>query len=86
MTKPFRGEIHNWKAGFFDKTRHPFEVETLGYCIIGKPEGHPSFTGWIKTSPVVKYNEVDQTVETLNSLYKLVGPPQIQENAKLIRP
>lgn len=84
--KPFKGNIHNWKVAYFDKTRHPFEVETQGYCIIGKPEGHPSFTGWIKTSPVVKFNQDDLTIETLNSRYQLVGSQVVQERLNYIQP
>lgn len=86
MEKPFRGEIHNWALHYFDKTRHPFEEETLGCCIRGRPACHPYFEGWIMTSPIVKFNQVTLAIETLNSRYQLVGKQVVQERIKLIHP
>ena len=71
--KQYKGEIHNWWIHRFDMQRYPQHVETLGYVIRGKPKGHPNFTGWIQTSPVVWHDPLDNEIETLNSKYKLVG-------------
>lgn len=67
MTKPYKGEIHDWhmlKSG-------------NGVVVFGRPVGHPKFINWIRTSLVVSHEpgEGDQPdyVETLNSRYKLVG-------------
>jgi hypothetical protein len=71
--KQYKGEIHNWEIRRFDKNRHPGYEDTLGYVIFGKPKGHPSFTGWIVTSAVVKHDPLDNEIETMNSYYKLIG-------------
>lgn len=70
--KPFKGLIHEWYKNFFNKEAFPGMNNTLGYNIIGKPEGHPQFSGWIITSAVVKHDEKTGEIETLNSRYKLV--------------
>lgn len=70
--KPYRGEITEWH-----KVHHPARclvgefANTLGYSINGKPMGHPTFVGWIRTSPVVRHE--GNEIETLNSRYTLVG-------------
>lgn len=66
--KPCKGEVHNWSA-----IRHPLFKEGLGYCILGEPHNHPSFHNWIRTSEVIKHNKETGEIETLNSLYKLIG-------------
>ena len=71
--KQYKGEIHNWEIHRFDKNRHPGYEHTLGYVIVGKPKGHPNFTGWIQTSAVVKHDPLDNEIETMNSYYKLIG-------------
>lgn len=71
MKKPFKGEIHNWKA-------ISYEGETK---VVGMPVGHPEFTNWIVTSVVVKHFEPPRhlkdvrkiEIETENSRYTLVG-------------
>lgn len=75
--KPFKGEIHNWRRRIFDKSIDPVYKNTLGYIIVGIPHGHPDFVNHIYTSAVVKHE--GDTVETMNSRYKLVGPEQTTE-------
>ena len=41
----------------------------LGYYVTGYPWGHPDFTGWIRTSYVVK--RTGNEIETNNSRYTL---------------
>ncbi len=65
MSKPFKGEIHQWSILRYSEKR---------YSIFGKPVGHPKFVHWIRTSPVV--NRDGNLVETENSFYKLVGEEQ----------
>lgn len=61
--KPYKGEINHWRR-----------VKTLdGYYITGVPIHHPKFTNWIKTSRVVKFNAVTLEIETMNSIYRLIG-------------
>lgn len=69
--KPFKGEIHNWGEIFFNKEEYPEFKDTLGFVIFGTPSGHPSFTNWLRTSPVVKFDETTGEIETLNSRYLL---------------
>lgn len=75
MSKPFKGSIHNWR-----RTRRPY-WPAAWYVIIGEPRGHPKFSGWIRTSLVQKETIEDAgiTVETLNSIYFLVGPEVIHD-------
>jgi len=68
--KPFKGEIHNWFI-----LRHPILKDGLGFKIGGKPVGHPTFINWFLSSEVVKWSE-DGRIETLNSVYQLVGEEQ----------
>jgi hypothetical protein len=70
--KPYRGEIHNWEKRRFDKDRNCLP-ENLGYVIFGRPKGHPSFSRSIQTSAVVSHNEETGEIETLNSIYQLIG-------------
>lgn len=67
--KPFKGYIQDWKY-----------VHIQGYrCVYGRPQGHPEFTNWIRTSYVVRTqpcnNGLDTLVETRNSRYILLGRP-----------
>lgn len=63
MSKPYRGEIHDWAFLF-----HP---EIGGMSIFGRSVGHPRIINWIRTSPIV--SRVGDMVETKNSIYRLVG-------------
>jgi hypothetical protein len=67
--KPFKGYIQDWKWVHFPD----------GKVVQGMPIGHPDFSGWIRTSKVVKEtpceNGVDTAIETLNSRYILMGMP-----------
>lgn len=68
MSKPYKGEIHEWSI-----LKHP----TGEISIFGKPVGHPSLHNWIRTSPIVKREPPDYPlVETKNSVYLLVGSEQ----------
>jgi hypothetical protein len=67
MSKPYKGNIIEWKRRHFDD----------GYCIIGIPQGHPDFQDWIRTSRVLKEEKINEghetLIETQNSEYILVG-------------
>lgn len=71
--KPHKGKISLWYKFHFDVLQYQEEIpeKTLGYIIIGQPSGHPEFKHWIKTSPVIKHE--GNVIETLNSIYELVG-------------
>jgi len=61
MDKPYKGRIDNWyKREYAD-----------GFIIVGIPVGHPKFVDFIYTSKVVKLDEENNKVETMNSLYDL---------------
>lgn len=72
VEKPYKGQIANWEKRYFSKAAFPQHKDTLGYVIMGVPIGHPQYSEWIVTSPVVKHEE-DQ-IETLNSRYTLLNP------------
>lgn len=71
--KEFKGNLIDW----WKHTPLPeLKPEGLGYIICGTFEGHPWFDGEDgSTSWVVRHNEELGIVETLNSYYKLIGPP-----------
>jgi hypothetical protein len=71
--KPFKGRIEDWDTIRFDPA---LAFDNLGFVITGRPLGHLEFTGWIRTSAVVKVNDkqIPWTVETLNSIYELGDP------------
>jgi len=71
--KMFMGNLTNW----WKHTPLPeFKPEGLGYIIRGTFEGHPWLDGEDGcTSWVVRHDEALGLVETLNSYYKLIGPP-----------
>lgn len=76
MAKFFKGQIHNWTMLPCDPNPLPTEKESnLGYMIHGvyKKDGQVLFQSW-RTSPVVKHE--GNRVETLNSIYELVGSEQ----------
>lgn len=76
--KTFKGYISNWKRVYFNTEINPVYADTLGFYISGDVDQHPVFgttTGWqtFHTSAIVKYNLDTMEVETLNSVYQLVG-------------
>lgn len=74
--KPFKGFINDWYRLYFDKSEYPDYEDNLGYVIVGKPIGHPKFSGWITTSAVVRHGTEhgEDVIETLNSTYQLGNP------------
>jgi hypothetical protein len=63
VMKDFKGYIHRWRKRHFAD----------GFIITGIPRGHPDFKDWIHTSKVIYLDEYDNTVETMNSRYQLIG-------------
>lgn len=76
VQKPFKGQIRCWGKYRFDPLMYPHLGENLGYVIVGRPINHPQFTGWMQTSAIVKHE--GNIVETLNSIYELVGEEGIR--------
>lgn len=86
--KPFRGEINNWwKSPCSELSLKYYKdhgIKNLGYVICGDIKGHPYIPdsrpnrGNFQTSLVInkEFNQESQveTVETLNSIYKLMNP------------
>ncbi len=69
-----KGKLKNWWKHYPSKD---WGVEGLGYVICGTFVDHPEFKGESgHTSFVLKHNEELGIVETLNSYYTLVGPPE----------
>lgn len=76
--KPFKGFIHSWKMR---------KVPSGGFVVVGVPQGHPDFVDWIVTSIVVNMFEIPRhrgdprrfRIETLNSVYELVGDESSKE-------
>lgn len=64
--KLFKGSLENWFFRRYDN----------GNCTaVGISNGHKIFHGrLIETSVVVHYNEILRRIETLNSIYRLIGP------------
>lgn len=71
--KPDKGSISNWCKVPCVWLCWPSNVG-LGYAIYGKPKGHPTFLGWIRTSIVMVHDEKSGKIETENSRYYLDGP------------
>lgn len=81
MSKPYKGTISQWHKHYPDS----YPGESLGFLILGLFDNHPQFAGRCgHTSMVVKADmvrntetgETRQMIETLNSLYILIGPEQ----------
>ncbi|MDE2099570.1 MAG: hypothetical protein KGL39_20125 [Patescibacteria group bacterium] len=70
MDKPHKGKIKNW-------TKLPTGMGPLGFYIWGEFVDHPDFGNKVtNTSYVVKHDEQTGDIETRNSRYTLIGPPQ----------
>lgn len=75
LGKPHRGSLKDWWIHYpmvdFDESEG-----SLGYLICGTFVDHEDFAGqYGGTSWVMKHDVETGNVETLNSLYKLIGPP-----------
>ena len=81
MTKPYRGELFNWRKVACDE--YGYDTPTFGaegyYYILGFTSEQLKKLGTVRaTSRVVQLAKLDgySMVETLNSFYKLVGEVQ----------
>lgn len=71
--KRFEGQLDNWRRHYFnvEANRVTIPEDSLGYFITGFNDKRQRGR---QTSPVVKFDEANMTVETLNSIYKLGKP------------
>lgn len=86
--KPFMGKIRNWHRFAPDPKQFPNKrgvwrnwAPNRGYIIKGRFDGHDDFDGETGgTSLVVSETKTPGEdviqIETLNSMYLLIGPPQ----------
>ena len=81
MSKPYKGGISDWEIMFYPQYKLAYP-DTNGVICRGKPQGHPDFVNWIRTSQVLKINPERTQIETENSIYDLIGPGTITDEAR----
>jgi hypothetical protein len=71
VRKPFKGTLTGWSKKYFDVAVHQKEIpeKTLGFVVYGFRHG----LVYMRTSPVIYFDEYTNEIETLNSRYLLVG-------------
>ena len=72
-TKPDNGDIINWGVVYWPRIKD--------YVIVGEWKTSRDEGNFIRTSPIVILNLAEKLVETQNSIYHLIGPPD-QEDAQ----
>jgi hypothetical protein len=84
--KPFKGTLDGWFKVEFDRSKYERNLKepTLGFVVLGriKEKSYPSKLSFTRTSAVINYDEINNTIETLNSIYHLGEPATISEEIK----